>query len=755
MNMTRSPSPRAVCPPPKRSARSEHEGRTRSKRQRYAAVACNECKKRKLKCINDGSGTNCERCVTGGVPCIFASEGFYEITRDKVKEAQNFDSSAYQKSLEETSSLREQVAALTRIVDEITRSGQSRSLVSKLQDNHNPVYAPATNQETGEPKESYFVGHTKPAFSLGIARTSLGQMGIATELPPLPSTPESLAASADLPTPKLKLSAAGSDLEKDCLLSISMEEVVRLIGVFEDEVESLYPLLSCKEMAVNAHLIMNFAKDPSKSTASEAGKFSRVNIGIRDVQMLKMVISTAIVTEARCKNDLSTKMVDEVEEGVCKISGYSFLGLKELQLWAMLSIYYFHCDEDVLAWRSIGISARMALEMGLHRRESLLHNFREENARDLAVRAFWCVYVLDRRSSFGTSLSFALADGDIDPELPMPGEDFQSLRCLMAHGRLCSKVWNVLPPVGSPQQLIPEDTVAFLDFLTQRWLTLIPSTLQLQHPRLKLAPGSQPRTRHRLRVLLYLHSNHLRTLIYRHHLLSSANIMADTASSRVVVGIALDTIEVLVDLNNTSDIYERQQSTFNYFLLSALSVILLAVCHAPALFATQCRESFIAAVDLVKGFSRRSFASRRLWECIKGMLPGIKSLELQSCSTTAQKTTRASSMRLMTGSQAPVTQGENQNVISNYPPIPEPNFDLELNNIWTEQGFNLSPETPFCVPDASKISDDLIGLFDAFGQANGTQPLSPNPVDDFFGFHEHDLLAGNFEEISRSFHGLI
>lgn len=84
------------------------------------------------------------------------------------------------------------------------------------------------------------------------------------------------------------------------------------------------------------------------------------------------------------------------------------------------SIYYFHCDDELLAWRTIGIAAREALEMGLHRRKSLFDNFKDPDTRRLATRVFWCVYVLDRRWSFGTSLSFALSDRDIDAGLPEP-----------------------------------------------------------------------------------------------------------------------------------------------------------------------------------------------------------------------------------------------------------------------------------------------------------------------------------------------
>lgn len=60
--------------------------------------------------------------------------------------------------------------------------------------------------------------------------------------------------------------------------------------------------------------------------------------------------------------------------------------------------------------------------MGLHRKQSLLDNFKDAEERKLAVQVFWVVYELDRRWSFGTSLSFALNDRDIDTQLPEPGK---------------------------------------------------------------------------------------------------------------------------------------------------------------------------------------------------------------------------------------------------------------------------------------------------------------------------------------------
>ena len=68
----------------------------------------------------------------------------------------------------------------------------------------------------------------------------------------------------------------------------------------------------------------------------------------------------------------------------------------------------------------IGLAARLCLELGLHRRETLLRNFSNVEDRSWAVKLFWSIYALDRRWSFGTGMPFALQDSDIDSDLPEP-----------------------------------------------------------------------------------------------------------------------------------------------------------------------------------------------------------------------------------------------------------------------------------------------------------------------------------------------
>jgi hypothetical protein len=93
--------------------------------------------------------------------------------------------------------------------------------------------------------------------------------------------------------------------------------------------------------------------------------------------------------------------------------------------------------------------------------------------------------------------------------------------------------------------------------------------------------------------------------------------MAYLDFAHVVVKVSKDTIRTLTHINQTSDIYKTQQTMFNYFLISALAVLFLAVAHAPAEFSLECREEFHMALDLVRGLSSNSYVSKRLWKTIR------------------------------------------------------------------------------------------------------------------------------------------
>lgn len=142
------------------------------------------------------------------------------------------------------------------------------------------------------------------------------------------------------------------------------------------------------------------------------------------------------------------------------------------------------------------------------------------------------------------------------------------------------------------------------------------------------------RNHYRLHIVTYIRTNCMRMLIYRPVLHSTKSIMDNMSWARQVVDIAKDTVRVLTQLNQSSDIYCTLQVMFNFFLISSLGVLILAISHAPSQFSALVRDEFNMALSLIKDFSQRSFVSKRLWKMIRNLYEIGRELGLVSPSNT-------------------------------------------------------------------------------------------------------------------------
>jgi hypothetical protein len=307
---------------------------------------------------------------------------------------------------------------------------------------------------------------------------------------------------------------------------------------------------------------------------------------------------------------------------------------------------------------------------------------------------------------------------------------------MVAYGKICSKVWSAV--AGFSTKFIDREKEAYLDFQIQQWLQSLPPDLQLIHPRQGTAADTQSSSLQRLRVLLYLRANQIRILIHRHNVLSALSIAADLDSARLVTDIAKDTICVLVHLRQSSTIYEAQQNAFNYFLVSALSAIFLAVCHAPAEFSQSCRTEFQNALSPLKGFSSHSHSSMRLWKSLRSLRHIAPKLGLSPAAETLSSGSTAGAVQLT----------ETRPHVASLPPIPI--GDHGTSATWLSENPLENAESGstglVSLPDMFQMSHDLTNLFESFGNGSGqAQYHSPNGI---FPLQDN-------EEISRLFEGLL
>ena len=192
------------------------------------------------------------------------------------------------------------------------------------------------------------------------------------------------------------------------------------------------------------------------------------------------------------------------------------------------------------------------------------------------------------------------------------------LNAMISYSVIGSKVWRSVGNTDSAQASIDQEDISFLDFQVLNWHRSIPESLRFVHPESgRQNHSSLPRAVLRHQIVLYLRANQMRILIYRPVLHTATSIADNLEFARIVVKVAKDTIRTLTYVNQTSDIYKAQQTMFNYFLISALAVLFLAVAHAPADFSAESRDEFYQALDLVRSFSSDSYVSKRLWRTIK------------------------------------------------------------------------------------------------------------------------------------------
>jgi hypothetical protein len=192
------------------------------------------------------------------------------------------------------------------------------------------------------------------------------------------------------------------------------------------------------------------------------------------------------------------------------------------------------------------------------------------------------------------------------------------LKNITKYNRIASKVWfhNLAYEAGNDNK---REEIGFLDYQVQQWYQQLPESLKFNARDIPSENAIPDRGRRRLRFLMFLRVNQARIHIYRPILMSATSIVEHRHYAQTIIDVAKETISVVTRINQTTDIYRTQQVCYNYFLVQALAVIFLAVSHAPAEFCPQTREEFYGALDLIKGFSTRSYTSKRLWKTIRGL----------------------------------------------------------------------------------------------------------------------------------------
>jgi hypothetical protein len=94
--------------------------------------------------------------------------------------------------------------------------------------------------------------------------------------------------------------------------------------------------------------------------------------------------------------------------------------LATVQFLILLGVHGQRSPYGAGAWSQIRFATSVCIEMGLHRKKTVMGS--PEHARDAEIRRrnFWACYCLDRVTSIVLGRAFAIADRDINVEVYCP-----------------------------------------------------------------------------------------------------------------------------------------------------------------------------------------------------------------------------------------------------------------------------------------------------------------------------------------------
>lgn len=192
---------------------------------------------------------------------------------------------------------------------------------------------------------------------------------------------------------------------------------------------------------------------------------------------------------------------------------------------------------------------------------------------------------------------------------------------LIKYLRIAARFVPTMPKLGRQSICMEPSTRTSLDIQTEHWAlsAVIDNTS---------APDQGPSDRYGRAEKDQFNSafttvcrNQLKMALYKHSLFSLETIVQNTDLSHEAVASASDTIQSCNKLQATTVMYHLQAVHFNYFVLSAVAALYLAVRHAPLEFNTSFKNISIG-LDILKNYR----TSGRLNDRVQALETAMKRL---------------------------------------------------------------------------------------------------------------------------------
>ncbi|EUC42269.1 hypothetical protein COCMIDRAFT_29081 [Bipolaris oryzae ATCC 44560] len=511
-------------------------------------------------------------------------------------------------ALPRQSALPRQNTALEGLPSAMPPSGDAQTNANPTSIPNAPtVAAPAAN--TSKPSTRRFYGPTSPDYSLNAAAIKLR---LAQAPPGGPTIPEETNPSLeddqtdDDERIMIQDEGHGSGVQerlaktrlRQCLAQlpwlIAKNDALRLLTVYHNVIGRLHPILDPKRLVEQAEACYLFHSKPT----SDASILHEDTILI-----LYLALSIALAAEPASQSHVGKTLYKGVEHLVKLKLASEVSSLDHVLIALLASIYHFFTGDTRLAWRVCGISGRMAMELGLHRRDVHCHLLRDEKQRTGISAIIWSIVILDRQWSAATGLPQNFQESDFDQSIEPP-EDAWYLRAMISYTFMSPKFEVPIHRVAAGATYEQDDAFELLNFQIDQWLKKAIDGHGIYHPSPETAVGVKPTVDPSKRpspvaTLLYLRANAFRSIILRPFFLSGSHSNVSVKMIKPSMNIISDTIGVLTLLNSSTDVYKTQNPFFQHFLSSSCALLFLVVAYVRA---DRNRAVIMQSADLLEPF---------------------------------------------------------------------------------------------------------------------------------------------------------
>ncbi|KAH7354504.1 hypothetical protein B0T11DRAFT_321207 [Plectosphaerella cucumerina] len=640
------------------------------KRAPYASRACGACRRRKGRCSGDHP---CSYCVSRSLQCdggglVYgessdvgeASQGGRPATpapTSTSRDERELPATRPRGETEDSSENSEarMLASLGAVVADLQEQvGTLASRMNYVEKNGSPCHADTsisnsnssgnfnTMSTTGESGSSLllsgtqskrptqrrrFCGPTSPDYSLNIAQIRL-QQGDANGRPARPRVPsiddnqsDDDEGSDDLDeddNPGLvRVSVRTLEMLTGFRRLLSKHESLRLVYTYQEVYGGFHPMLDLEVLTKQVEDW--YDQTPGASSYPPPGNFPvRVPTDESSLLTINLIFAIALCAESTSDVDMAKVIYAYCREAINRKMLSPAPKIENAAIALLVGTYHFFRNDARFAWRMCGIAGNMLLELGLHSHEVPDHILSSDQERTRVIAIICTTIVLDRQWSAATGLPTHFRESHFHHAMKSSVES-PYLKAMVAFIAVSDKFTSPIARITATSQPYEEDdNFTILNFQIEQWRKNAIGSYDLaQHGTWRTTPiGRIPSWA----ILLNLRANAAHSMLLRPFFFANK----PTAVSRKKIEPALllvsDTISIISKLDQSTDIYRKQQPFYIHLLVSACALLSLVIAHvaqhhaalAPDLpddFAESVSKSFRKALALATAYNQKSRAS--------------------------------------------------------------------------------------------------------------------------------------------------